>query len=252
MTRYHVWLNGLGLQDIDPAIFITDVQEHAPEPLLTTAPRAQGDGLHILRRSRQSLSVAVRFAVREYQPARRSAILQKIRAWALQGGSLTTGDRPGQRLCVDPAELPSAHSTLRWTEELTLLFTARSLPYWEEASPTQAITPATLMLPGDAPSAPMELHWCCTATAAVVLTITTPLSTMTFIDLPAVTGQELVITHASGVLTAFIGETDVLPCRTPESSDDLLLPCGVASAVTVTVDGAAAQGCTVSARGRWL
>lgn len=252
MTRYNVWLNGLGLQDIDPAIHITDVQEHAPEPLLTTAVRALGDGLHTLRRTRQSLSVAVRFAVREYQPARRSAILQRIRAWALQGGSLSIGNRPGQRLMVDPAALPTSHSALRWTEELTLLFTARTTPYWEEAYPTQASAPATLVLPGDAPAAPMELRWCCTSSASVDLTITTPLTSMTFRELPALIGKELVISHEAGVLTAFIGETDVLPFRTPESSDDLLLPCGVSSLVSVQVNGADAQGCTVAARGRWL
>lgn len=251
MTRYHVWLNGLGLQDIDPTVYITDVQEYAPEPLLTTAPRALGDGLHVLRQSRQSLSVAVRFALREYQPARRSAILQKIRGWAAQGGSLTTSQRPGQRLMVDPAALP-AHSALRWTEELTLLFTARIAPYWEEAYPVQSSVPITLTLPGDAPAAPMELRWPCTATASADMTITTPLSSLSFHALPAIVGQELVISHKAGVLTAFIGETDVLPCRTPESSDDLLLPCGTPALVSVKVNGADAQGCTVSARGRWL
>lgn len=251
MTRYQVWLDQQGLQDIDPAIFITDIQEQPPSQLLSTAARAQGDGVFLARRNRQSLSVTVRFAIREPSPARRQAVLQKVRAWAQQGSFLSTSDRPLQRLKVQAENLPTLQSALKWTDALSITFTAYEAPFWEDSQPTTA-TASSLYLPGDAPSAPMDMRWVCNSAAPDVVTMATPLSSITFRGLPLKAGQELVISHESGILTATIDGADVLPCRTPESSDDLLLPCGQTSTVTLTADGQAATGCTFTARGRWL
>lgn len=253
MTRYNVWLDQLGLQDIDPAIYITDVQEQPSSQLFTTAARAGGDGLFLTRRARQSLSVTVCFAIRETRPERRQAILQKVRAWAQQGSYLSTSDRPHQRLRVEPEVLPALQSALKWTEALSLTFTAYTAPYWEEDVPATATSAHPMLtLPGDAASAPLDLRWPCTATETGTLTITTPMSGITFQDVPLAAGQELIISHESGWLTATLGGVDVLPFRTPDSSDDLLLPCGQTSTVSFTLNGAAAEGCTFSARGRWL
>ena len=250
MTRYKVWLDQQGLQDLDPAIHIIDLQEQPPSQLLSTAARAQGDCVFLARRTRQSLSVTVRFAIREPRPARRQAILQKVRTWA-QGSYLSTGDRPQQRLKVQAENLPTLSSALQWTDALSITFTAYEAPFWEDAQPTTSAT-STLYLPGDAPAAPVDMRWVCSSNTPAEVTIATPLSSITFRDLPLKAGQELVISHESGVLTATIDGADVLPSRTPESSDDLLLPCGQTSTVTVTADGVEASGCIFSARGRWL
>ncbi|MBQ8312612.1 MAG: hypothetical protein IJX84_05345 [Clostridia bacterium] len=249
MTRYKVWLDQQGLQDLDPAIHIIDLQEQPPSQLLSTAARAQGDGVFLARRTRQSLSVTVRFAIREPRPARRQAILQKVRTWA-QGSYLSTGDRPQQRLKVQAENLPTLSSALKWTDALSITFTAYEAPFWEDAQPTSATS--TLYLPGDAPPAPLDMRWVCSSNAPAEVTIATPLSSITFRDLPLKAGQELVISHESGTLTATIDGADVLPHRTPESSDDLLLPCGQISTVTVTADSTTTSGCIFSARGRWL
>lgn len=252
MTRFRIWLDGLGLQDIDPSIHIIDVQEHTPQQALATAARAVGDGLHVLRRSRESLSVAICFAIREQRPSRRSAILQKIKAWSRQGGSLTVSHRPGLRLMVAPGQL-SNFSSLRWTETLTLTFTARRVPYWEDAHPTQATaSPASLFLPGDAPAAPLDLRWRSSLSGQLTLTVTTPLSSITFSNVQVTAEQELLISHEAGVLTATLDGADILPYRTPKSSDDLMLPCGQISTVSVTANGEAVHGCALIARGRWL
>lgn len=252
MTRFRIWLDGLGLQDIDPSIRIIDVQEHTPQQAQTTAAKAAGDGLHVLHRRRESLSVEIRFAIRDQHPDRRSAILQKVKAWASQGGSLSVSHRPGLRLMVIPGQL-SNFSSLRWTENLALTFTACHVPYWEDAHPTQAtVSPAALFLPGDAPAAPMDLRWRSSLSGQLALTITTPLSSITFRNVQVTADQELLISHDAGVLTATLDGTDLLPHRTPESSDDLLLPCGQTSTVSVTANGEAVQGCTLIARGRWL
>ena len=250
MTRYKVWLDQQGLHDIDPAICILDLQEQPPSQLLSTAARAEGDGVFLARRVRQSLSVTVRFAIREPHPARRQAILQKVRTWA-QGSVLSTGDRPQQRLKVQAESLPTLSSALKWTDALSLTFTAYEVPFWEDAQPTTSTVP-TFYLPGDAPAAPLDMRWSSAISTPHVVTITTPMSSITFRDLPLHAGQELTISHETGVLTATIDGADVLTHRTPESSDDLLLPCGQANTVTVTADGTDVSGSIFYARGRWL
>lgn len=251
MTRYNVWLNCQGLQDVDPAIRITDVQEQEPQQLHSASPLAAGGGRHVLRHDRQQLAVTVFFSIRERDPARRSSILQKVKAWAHEGGTLTLSQRPGQRLRVLGGQAGPL-SALRWTQDLSLTFMTSRSAFWEDDIPTQADASSPLSLPGDASDTPLDLRWRCTVAGPLTLTVTTPLSSITFCDLPAAAGQELLLSHESGVLTASMGGSDVLPFRTPESSDDLLLACGRRSVVTVTVNGAPVQDCILSARGRWL
>lgn len=251
MTRFQVWLNGMSLQDVDPSIRITDVQELAPNQLTVTASRAGGDGLRLLHRTRQSLSVTVRFTIREYSPARRKAALTAVLAWARQGGWLTLGDRPGQRLHVAADTLPYLESALGWTKELFLGFTAYESPYWEENASTLFPAGRKVLLPGNAPSAPADFRWIVPG-GSVDLRIETPLSCIHLDGLSTVSGQTLALTHTAGLPVITLDGKDMLAWRTPDSSDDLLLPCGEASTVAVSCNGAAVDDCTVTARGRWL
>lgn len=250
MKRYQVWLDGKSLNDIDPAVRVIDIREHAPASRLEALPRAMGDGMHVTRHSRDALSVTVSFVIREYQPTLRKTIMQKIRAWA-QGHVLQISDRPGQRLTVKADQLPSLGSALKWTDTCSVTFTARDMPYWEEAFPTENAA-SSLTVPGDAPFCPLDLRWTCRHSGAVTLVIETPLSRIVFIELQVSPGQELVISHPQGIFAAALNSQDILPCRTPASSDDLLVPCGCESTVSVYVDDQAAQGVILSARGRWL
>lgn len=244
MSRYQVWLNGLALHSLDPAIRITDVQELVPQQLLTTAARAAGDGLHILRQSRQSLCVEVRFVIREYRVEKRKALLQAVQSWACHGGALFLGDRPGQQLRVVMQEPPHLQSALRWTEELSLCFAAFQSPYWEQITP--ACFPAgQVTLPGNGPPAPVDFRWTA-ASSLESFSVETPVSRM-HLNLSIAPGQVLTLTHTASVPVITLDGQDVLTCRTLDSSDDLLLPCGIPS----TVDISSGQ-CTFSARGRWL
>lgn len=251
MTRFQVWLNGISLQDVAPSIRITDVRELAPDQRIATAARASGDGMRLLHRARQSLSVAVDFTIREYSPARRKAALAAVLGWASQGGWLTLGDRPGQRLHVTAESLPHMESALGWTEELSLGFTAYESPYWEEIAPTRFPAGRKILLPGNAPTAPADFLWTAPG-GSISLRIETPLSCMLLDGLPTVSGQQLALTHAAGVPVITLDGQDVLAYRTPDSSDDLLLPCGEASTVAVFCNGVSVGDCTVTARGRWL
>lgn len=244
MFRHQVWLNGQALHRIDPAICITDVQELPPKQLLTTAARAAGDGLYMLRQARQSLSVEVRLVIREYAVEKRKALLQAVQAWVAAGGALALGDRPGQQLNVFLQEPPCLQSALRWTEEIALRFTACQSPYWEQASPT-CFSPGEITLPGNGPAAPVDLCWTAPG-GQVTFCAETPITRLS-LNLSTAKGQQLVLAHRAGVPVITLSGQDVLSFRTPDSSDDLLLPCGTPSTVSIT------QGeCTLSARGRWL
>ena len=250
MKRYQVWLDGRNLHDIDPAIRVIDVKEHVPACRLDVLPRAMGDGQHVTRRSRDALSVTVSFVIREYAPQRRKAILQEILVWA-QGSVLQLGDRPGQQLTVEADALPSLQSALKWTEACAVTFTARNIPYWEASFPAESTT-AVLEPQGNVPCCPLDIRWTSQQTGNITLAIETPLSRMVFSDMPVSVGQTFVVFHTAGLLAATVAGQDALPFRTPESSDDLLIPCGTGSTVTITVDGTPAAGYTLSARGRWL
>ena len=252
MNRFQVWLDGKSLHSIDPSIRIVDVKEHVPVTRTAAASTALGDGQHVTQRTRESLSVTISFVIREYTPCRRKAIMQNIRAWA-QGTTMQLNDRIGMRLTVAVESLPTVLSSMKWTDTCTMTFTASEVPYWEESfAATATAASPNITPPGDVPTCPADFTWTADADGPVTLVIQTPLSSITFADLPVTTGQTLTLGHVNGLLTAALDGADVLAFRTPASSDDLLLNCGRRNRTSVTVNGVAAAAYTISARGRWL
>jgi len=77
-TRYGCSLNGLALHDLDDSIYVLDIVESPPAVRLETAARPAGGGSHVLGMARQSLSVRVSFAIREYDVARRKAVCSQV------------------------------------------------------------------------------------------------------------------------------------------------------------------------------
>lgn len=240
ITRYHCALNGQGLQDVDPAICVTDIQESAP-PLRATTAAGLGDGQRLLRLSRGSLSVTVTFEVHAYDPARRKAIAQKACAWAREGW-LTVSDRPGQRLRVICDRLPTVGSALRWTDPLTIGFTAYELPYWQELHPAQTIWTGRS---GSATLSPAGSVPCCleaevTALGAVSrLTLAVNGRSMALTNLGLSAGQTLRLGYDEAHHRQFlrIGDASALDKRTAASADDLLLEPRQPNAVSLAADG---------------
>ena len=252
MNRFNVRLDGKSLSDIHPSIRIIDVKEHAPVIRAAAVSTALGDGLRVTHRSRESLSVTVSFVIREYIPGRRSVIMQEIRAWA-RGTTLKTSLRSGMQLSVEAEELPTVQSALKWTDTCAITFTARETPYWVEAQAVHATAALPILAPlGDALPSPADFTWTADRDGLVTLLIQTPLSSITLASLQVTTGQTLALGHTHGLLTATLDGADVLLCRTAESSDDLLVTCGIENQITVKVNGADAAAFTMSARGRWL
>lgn len=250
-TLYDCALNGVTLSGLDSSIRVTDLQEEAPVWRTALSP-AWDEGQQLLRRTRESLSVTVCFAVLEPGLSRRSDILQRIYAWAEQGGTLMLSDRPGQQLQVICTALP-AWSAEDYLTDMTLRFTSVHIPWWESAAAKVTGTDImTLQVPGNAP---------CAAKAEVIvfnrgtdtirrLKLHCGLTEMVFegIEFPA--GSVFSLLYRDGTLLAWIDGESVLRCRTADSADDLLAPCGEAS--TVYADGGELLEATFMARGRYV
>ncbi len=241
ITRCMCALNGQGLQDIDPTIIVTDIQESVPLSAFSTAANVRRDGTRLLRTRRQSLSVRITFEIHEYDPARRKAVAVRVCDWAREG-FLTVGDRPGQRLYAVCDSLPVIPSALRWTDRLTVEFTAFALPYWQDVSPARAAFQGTagktVLIPGG--TAPCFLEAEIEAEGPVNgLTVAVNGSMFRFTGLALQRGEKLEIGYEDKTQRQFmrIGGRSVLMCRAADSADDLTLLPRTRNEIAVTADG---------------
>lgn len=251
ITRYSAWLDGEGLQDIDPTIIILDIQEQIPQSQILTAGWAAGrDGTRFIRETVQTASVTIRFQVREYDVTRRKVIASDVAAWALRGGYLTINDRPGQRLRVRCTTMPVVSSALKWTDTLSLTLTAYEWPFWEDEFASSASvsgkTSATLYLPvpGNGRYAYLSGSLTFSGTTSIVIT-----SGDTHFEVQNVTGR-LEWGYEDGLLYIRSGSTSVMSHRTPESSDDLIVIPGQQN--TMSIEATVAVSGSVSTRGCYL
>lgn len=255
-TRYDVYMDGLPLDAIDPAIYVTDVQETPVSYDATTMQRAKGDGLRVLRRLRDSLQVRVAFMVRETDVGRRRDIVQRVSAWAMDGKYLALGDRPGQRLRVLFETLPSITSALKWTQELSMTFTAYAMPYWEADTPTRASFAgksgtAAIRQAGTAPCFLEADIQRTTSSTLTSLSLTADGQTMAFEGLSVGAGKTMKIYYDDKwILRAEVDGASVLRYRTADSADDLMIRPGRSTNVTIAADHSVSV--TLKARGLWL
>ena len=206
-------------------------------------------GLHLLRRQREQLSLRVRFLIEEYDIAARHQLLHLVAAWAEAGGVLTLHEDGKRVLRVVCTQYPTM-STLNWLETLSLVFTAFSCPYWEDAAETSFLMPNTsdapsklLAVPGDAPETPLNLLIRNIGDTAITTLTISAAGKISFQGLTLAPGAAVRIHHDAGVFAAEMVSDDstvsILPYRTPESADDLLLRPGVLNEIRVEAGSAA-------------
>lgn len=240
MTRHRVWLDDQPMHDLDPTIYITDVMEQTPQIDVLAFGRAIGDGQHVSRRTRQMLTVSVKFAIREYDTARRKSVMQKIHLWTMGKTWLTISDRPGQRLRVSVDNLPTITSAGKWTETLSLTFTAYESPYWESTRLHMVHTDgsAAMLVPGTAPSAKVDVS-ITTGGEGNTSTITVLCDpyVIALTGMALAPGSAVIFRHdEQGVLHIEADGVSILHHRVPESADDLLITPGKATALSCTAD----------------
>lgn len=250
--RFHVLLNDVSLECLNENIAVTDIA-YPPSPAdYTVANFAGRYGGMAVKNHKRELTVTVTFELHEYGTQQRQNACQEIISWARNGGKLQTSDRPDQYLQCVCTKPPSIESASKWTDSLTVEFTAYTIPYWQGLYPskftiTGASAEGVIFVPGNGETRPNVK-----ITANTAITALTVCFGSTSISLTGLTvAQDDVITIAhdeNGILSIKSGNTSLLAKRSVTSSDDLVSECGNIP-VTVTASGSVTAEFT--ARGVW-
>lgn len=247
-------LNGINPQLHSEALILNDVRELPPEIQRTVVNVAARNGSRLLRTRAEGLSVSLDFELHELNAAARLELCRYLAYWAAPGGWLTLSHRPGQRLWVTCDAPPTLTSALRWTEPITVTFTAWEAPWWESVNVTSATGTGrsghvTIRPPGDQKTC---LQWEITAQTTVTsLTVKTERESIHLRNFTLPPGETLLLDYDDLRLPRLTAQSrSYLAHRTPESAEDLMLLPGVDNTVTWEADGNVAVKFT--ARGRYL
>ena len=144
-TRISVALNGIDLASIDSAIILQGVDEGAASWNITTGGRAGNSGQHVTNVEKRYRDVVVNFAVAEKRDLiKRATVIQKVCAWAANGGDLTVNYRDRQKLRVICAQMPAVKTLTKWAETYSITFRAYEVPFWQSMdAESAAITAGT-------------------------------------------------------------------------------------------------------------
>lgn len=245
ISRYEAVLNGQALGDISADILVLDIQYSAPAIKNEVYSVAKRQGVRIYRRYVEKISCVISFEIHTYDTVERQKICNAVQQWAGRGGVLQTNDREGQRLRCVCDTFPVIPSAQKWTEPLSVTFSAYSLPFWEEVVPSVLSLSGTsgsgsLWLPGCMDGVPVEVD--ITAGGALTtLNLTANGRTLTLSGISVSSGQTIKIAYDDEMIQSIkVGSTSLLNKRS--GADDLLADCGVSNSfsfssnASVTVD----------------
>ena len=132
-------LNGVQLDEIDSRILIQGIEPAAGKDQLTTVSLWGGVGSRVTGEHRDSLDIVVKFSldIKRGNYTERSAVFEKIAAWAMGGGWLTVSQKPERKIRVVCAQLPAEGDPLEWTNRYSITFRAHGVPYWQQETASQ-------------------------------------------------------------------------------------------------------------------
>ena len=249
-------LDGVSPESLDERIVVTDITEQAPEVTRTAVRHARGGGTLVTEEERLSLSVTVKLLVKERHPLRRALLLERLALWC-RGSELRLDSRPGRRLTVR-CEKPLSGGLRGWAEELSVTFTARAVPYWEEER-ERSLTltdAAEWYIPGTAPETAVSFGAENTGEdTATGLTLKVGDTGLALDGLLLAPGERVNGTVSEGLLTLTLQRTDgtresAAAYLTEDSDDLLMIPCGARTAVSLESDQP--MTAVLWARGRYL
>lgn len=242
ISRYKVWLNDVALSEVDPSIYVSDISYNAVSRQYNTSRLAARSGSYSGDDYIGDNRTTVSFSIRKYSTQQRQEILQSVIAWAVNGGWLKTSDRDLQRIYVRCTKLPTINSVMRWTDNLTVEFTAYDFPYWQDE------VPITFELNKD-DNAVVYMPYAfgvyveAEITAGSALTdfeIVVGDTTLSFDNLSISNGDVIKVAYSDDhhILDVSKGALSLLNKRTADSSDDLIAKSGN-NTVSFTTDGTA-------------
>ena len=265
ILAHRIALNGVQLDELDDRINIKAIEEGAGKESIGTASTAGGAGQRITNRRRETLDVAVKFSmlITDDDTAARSALLEKINAWAVGGGWMTIGYKSNRRLYVVCAQAPGAGDQYEWTSVYTVTFRAYAMPYWEEENAVSGSTAVassgsvTINVNGSAETDADILLENKSGMTINTVTVNAAGQQMRFGSLGLGGGESLQITHeiigGQRLMQIYIrsgnNRRSALAKRTADSEDDLYVQPG-ARAFSFSADRACKM--TVSVRGRFV
>lgn len=252
ISRYHATLNGVGLDAISPKIYIQDISYLPPGHQRATFSVARRDGGRILNRYKEKAGCTITFVIREYNPNKRQSICQSVCAWARDGGVLKTSDRQGQQLNCVCETLPYIASAHKWTDPLSITFSAYVLPYWQDDIQTIASATGTrgsknIFVPGSAPEAYLSAR-IVAGSALTWLSLSTATTGITLNNLSLPAGGTILIDYDENMVQRIRqGNTSILGKRVGD--DDLIVTCGKVN--TFAYDCSGSMTVTMMVRGLW-
>ena len=257
MTRYRAALDDKQLDALAAGIIITDIAYTSPAPQIVSSALAGRNGMRVQGKTYGVSGVKIEFEIHEQDVKRRQDVCKKIQGWAIDGGWLTTNDKTGLRLRVVCSELPEIRSALRWTERLSVAFTAYENPMWEEIYPTKVTANKNgegvhLFVGGTAEETLVDVVLENTGEAPITnVSVYAGESVIELENLSLQPGEKVEIGHGySDIICMYAGDVSCLANRTAESADDLVIKCRKRSAVGFTCDGTARA--TFTTRGRYV
>lgn len=259
ILKRRVALGGEQLDELDERIIITGVDEAAGKDTISGTAAAIGNGQRITARRRDTLDVSVRFAlkIKNNDMKARSQLLEKVNAWAANGGWLTLNYRPGRRLRVVLAQAPGEGDLFNWANEFTMVFRAYSVPFWTNtaetsvSSGTKASGSMVLDVPGNTNSVANVTVANKSGKTINKVTLTVNGYKMVFDSLALGGSASLVIDHVQTdsifYFRAMVGSTSVMAKRT--GANDFIVKPGKNN---ISFSADRAVNVTVSAGGRYL
>lgn len=256
-----VWLDGVGLHDIDPKLVVLDVAEPTPALNINTGANGKYDGGYIISNNREQKDIVVSFVILERHFDRRASIFDRVNEWA-QGSVLRVGYRPGQALECVCTGFPALSSAWQYAETLQLTFTALGVPYWQQRERTAvnggmaaSVHELAIRVPGTAAQCRASVEVTNASGETLTSVKATCAETATMIQLSGLSianGVRLEIgydVHGYMYITDSNGASWYSK-RTAASSDDILL--NLRQGNTVKVETNVPVYCTVSAKGLYL
>lgn len=254
ISRYEAVLNGQALGGISADILVLDIRHTAPAFTNETFTPAKRQGGRIYRRQLNKTTVTITFEIHTYDIRERQRICNEVQRWARNGGILQTNDREGQRLRCVCDTFPVISSAMRWTDPLTVVFSAYAYPYWEELIPTK------VTLSGTSGSSSVFVPGCVQDEAVVEATITANAAlttvnlivnsrTMSLTGLSVAAGSTIKLIYDDDMIQSIkTGSTSLLANRS--GADDLLVDCGDTNTFKMSANASATV--EFSVRGLWL
>lgn len=79
---FGAYINGVGLHDLEPEVYVMDVVEDTPQITMNVHEKPKASGMQAIGATRQQLSVTLKLVIRARDMVRRAAIMDEIHTWA--------------------------------------------------------------------------------------------------------------------------------------------------------------------------